>query len=179
MIKNNKGIIIWITGIPGSGKTTLARKLSKYLIKKEIPFFELSGDDIREVFKFNEYKAISRLQLAKKYSDFLNKLSKKKINVCFSTVALFHQVQKKNKKQINNYFQIYIETQIDSIIKLNKKKIYKSHKKNLWGKDIVFKKPIFSDLIIKNYPEENKDPFNKEVLNKIYIKLNKKFKFSK
>jgi len=99
MNNKNRGIVIWITGIPGSGKTTLARKLSKYLIKKNVPFFELSGDDIREVFKFNDFKAMSRLQLARKYSDFLTKLSKKKINICFSTVALFHQVQKKTKNK--------------------------------------------------------------------------------
>ena len=40
----------------------------------------------------------------------------------FSTVSLFHEVQKWNKKNIKGYYEIFINSEIKNIIKLNKKK---------------------------------------------------------
>ena len=33
MIKNNKGILFWITGFSGSGKTQMAKKIHSQIIK--------------------------------------------------------------------------------------------------------------------------------------------------
>ena len=90
-----KGVVIWITGLSGSGKTTLAKKLTKFLKKKNINFLELSGDDLRNIFNLKGYDKKSRLKIANYYSDFVYKISKKNINICFSAVVLFDEIQKK------------------------------------------------------------------------------------
>lgn len=43
-----KSFTVWFTGIPGSGKTTLARILSNHLHAKSISCAVLDGDDIRK-----------------------------------------------------------------------------------------------------------------------------------
>ena len=40
--------VIWFTGLPSSGKTTLANKLGEILETEEIPFYILDGDNIRK-----------------------------------------------------------------------------------------------------------------------------------
>ena len=49
--KRKKGILFWITGLSGSGKTSLAKKIFKF-IKKKYGTTIVSGDDIRKVFEF-------------------------------------------------------------------------------------------------------------------------------
>ena len=54
-LKNkNKGILFWITGISGSGKTDLAKKICKEITKSYGPTLVISGDDIRKIFKWME-----------------------------------------------------------------------------------------------------------------------------
>jgi len=43
-----KAPVIWLTGIPGSGKTTLAEKLQKHYQQDGLPVEILDGDEIRK-----------------------------------------------------------------------------------------------------------------------------------
>ena len=123
--KKNKGILFWITGLSGSGKTSLANRIIKTVTKKYGPTIAISGDDLRKIFNFNKFTKKERLEYALSYGKFCKALVEKKINVIFSTVSLFHKVRKWNKKNINNYVEIYIKSDINKIISQKKKYFYK------------------------------------------------------
>ena len=59
-IVKNKGILFWITGLSGSGKTSIAKKIKKEIIKKYGPTIIVSGDNFRKIFKFNSYTSKDR-----------------------------------------------------------------------------------------------------------------------
>jgi len=44
----NKGLVIWLTGLSGAGKTTLAQSLSRRLAAAGLPVETLDGDEVRE-----------------------------------------------------------------------------------------------------------------------------------
>ena len=47
-LKNNhKSLVIWMTGLSGAGKTSIANKLDKLLFTKNIQSFVLDGDNTR------------------------------------------------------------------------------------------------------------------------------------
>ena len=48
MINENKGLVIWLTGLSGAGKTTLAQSLSRELKVAGIRVETLDGDEVRE-----------------------------------------------------------------------------------------------------------------------------------
>ena len=50
MKNKNFGQVLWITGLPGSGKTSIAKKINYHLKKKNKFYFEISGDEIRKIF---------------------------------------------------------------------------------------------------------------------------------
>ena len=55
VIKNkNKGILFWITGLSGSGKTTIAKKIRPFISKKYGPTIIINGDDMRNIFKLRK-----------------------------------------------------------------------------------------------------------------------------
>ena len=66
-LKNNKGIVFWITGLSGSGKTTIAKKITPEIKKLFGPTIIISGDDLRKIFKFKGYTSSERLELGYRY----------------------------------------------------------------------------------------------------------------
>lgn len=46
--RHNKGLVIWLTGLSGAGKTTLAQSLSRQLAAAGLPVETLDGDEVRE-----------------------------------------------------------------------------------------------------------------------------------
>ena len=47
-ISGHKGLVVWLTGLPASGKSTIARTLERQLIDKKMHAFVLDGDNIRQ-----------------------------------------------------------------------------------------------------------------------------------
>ena len=166
-----KGIVFWITGLPGSGKTTIAKKIHNSIEDKFGPTIEISGDDLRKIFSFNKYDLKSRVHYAKTYSNLCQFLVKRKYNVLISTVSLFHEVHKMNRKNIKNYFEIFIQSNVKKIIRLNIKKTYKN-KKNLMGLDLKPQFPKKPDIKIINSFNKSIAAISEDLLKKIFKKLN-------
>ena len=170
-IKKNKGILFWITGLSGSGKTTIAEKIINSISKKYGSTITISGDDLRKKLNFNKFSRKHRLIYALSYSKFCKYLIDKNINVIFSTVSLFHKVRKWNRAHINNYVEIYIESDIYELIKRKKKFFYKGNYKNIVGKNLKAEFPKSPDIIIKNNFTNSLNKLSQELLRKIKIKI--------
>ena len=170
MIKN-KGIVFWITGLSGSGKTTIGKAIKLEIKKKFGPTILVNGDDIRKIFKIKTYEKKNRLIIAKQYTEFCNFISKQNINVIFTTVALFDTIHKANRKKIKNYFEIYIESDFKKIIKKRNKRFYKMKTKNIWGVDLKPEFPKKPDVKILNDFSLPIKKLKKELLNRIFDKL--------
>jgi len=168
------GIVFWITGISGSGKSTFGRKIYPFIKKKFGPTIILSGDNLRKIFKLNKYNKSYRMQAGKQYTKFLKLITSNKVNVLFSVVGLFHELHRYNRKQLKNYIEILIDANFKKT-KLRKQKFfykYKTH--NVWGIDIKPEYPKKPHIILKNDFKKNKETLSKELIKKIN-KL--KFKF--
>ena len=66
-------MVIWITGLSGAGKTTLAKEIIKQLANEKKKPILLDGDQLREIFvdsldQDDTHDCSSRLALALKYS---------------------------------------------------------------------------------------------------------------
>jgi len=168
ILNKKKGILFWITGLSGSGKTTISKKIKKDIIKFYGPTILVSGDDLRKIFKFIKYTSHDRQVLTKKFCNFAKFITEQKINLIFGVVGMIHSARKWNKQNIDNYLEIYIKTNIKSIIKVNKKKIY--HKKNsgdIVGVNIKPELPKKADIIIDNNFKRSTDILAKELIQKI------------
>lgn len=98
-------MIVWLTGQPGSGKTTLSNKLLQHLDKS----FQIDGDNLREIcdnFDYNlegRKKNIENAIVISKYLDYNN------YNVLISLVAPYRDMREKLKKT-NNVLEVYLHT---------------------------------------------------------------------
>ena len=165
-----KGILFWITGLSGSGKTTISKLIKKDIVTNYGPTILVSGDDLRKIFNFNKYTLVERKLLAKKFCNFAKFITNQNINLIFATVAMMHAPRNWNRKNIDNYVEIFIKTKINKIIEAKKKKIY--HKKNIGdivGLNIKPELPKKPDIIIINSLDKHINDLSKILVNKIKL----------
>ncbi len=167
IIKKNKGILFWVTGLPGSGKTTLAKSIYPFIKKKYGATLILSGDDLRKIFQFKSFSIKKRLIYASYYSKFCKLLTDKNINVILATVSLFNSIRSWNRKNIDNYLEIYIETDINKLFEQKKKFFYKIKSKNVMGKNLKAEFPKNPDIRVKNNFDRSIKQLSKIIIKKI------------
>ncbi len=171
MKKYEKPFLIWITGLSGSGKTLLANSIYKKIKKKNKNTILINGDDLREIFNLNLYDKKSRYNIALSYHKFILFLISQNISVVFATVSMFSRIRSLNRRKIDNYFEIYIESDVNFIRSLNKKEIYKNNN-DLWGIKIKPELPKKYDFLVKNYSKDiNFDKITTKIIKKFYSSL--------
>ena len=106
---------------------------------------------------------------------FCKKMTNQGINVIIATIAMFEDIRKWNRKNIKNYYEIYLKTSYKLIKKRNKKKLYLSKINNVIGKDIKPELPKKPDFIFKNNFKNN-SKLNEKLFLKIDHFIKKKYK---
>ncbi len=147
--------LIWITGLAGSGKTTIGKEVYKIIKEDKNDIFFLDGDVFREIFGSNlGYDINSRFETATKISNFCKALVEQNISVVCSTISLFNKIHELNKKNIENYFEIFLDVDFEELNRRDQKNIYSKaingDIRNVIGVDLAYEKPIYPNLVIDN-----------------------------
>lgn len=150
----NNGKVIWITGLSGAGKTSLGRLVVDWLNKNDKVSILLDGDELRQIFGANDhYDRTSRENLSIRYSKLCGLLASQNIIVVICTISLFHKVHTFNRKFIDQYFEVFLDTPIDVLVKRDPKNIYsqfsKGHLTDVIGLDLPAEFPKSPDLVIQ------------------------------
>ena len=170
---SDKGILFWITGLSGSGKTSLAKKIVPIIKKKYGPTVHLDGDSLRNILNLNGYSYDERLSNTKIYNKIIKLLTEQNINVVISLVGLMQKPRTWNRKYIKKYIEIYIKSEVKKIISKDKKRIYKKNK-NVVGLSIKPEFPKSPDITINNNFDKKLDYLKLVLLDKISIIVDKK-----
>ena len=129
MIKNK---ILWISGISGVGKTTIAQVLKKKL--KD--YIWIDGDKFRKMFNNDiGYSLVERNKNAERIINFVSFLNKEKKNILISANLTSLKYKKKVKRKFKNLVHINIVSTMNVLKNRDHKKIYKKNL-NVVGKDI-------------------------------------------
>ena len=100
-------IIIWLTGQPGSGKTTLAKAIKRHFRD----WFHIDGDDIRELFENKDYSKEGRMKnvlLAQQLAQYLHSKGK---DVIVSLVSPYKEQRELFKEKMGDMLkEVYIYT---------------------------------------------------------------------
>ena len=154
-------MVIWITGISGSGKSTFGKYFFKKFkkIKKNSIFFD--GDEFRKIFLDDiKYTLKDRDKNAIRLTSLVKYLSDQKVNIIISANITSQRFRNWCRKNVKNYFEIFIDVPIEILFKRDYKKLYKNALekkiKNVVGIDIKFVKPKKPDFIIDNTRSKKK-----------------------
>lgn len=118
------GSVIWITGVSGAGKTTVASLVVTRLRKAGVAVAHLDGDQIRRTLPIQGYSQEDRLAIAHHYSGLAKLLSAQGLTVVVSTISLFSSVHQTNRKEIERYLEVLLSVPLDVLIERDNRGIY-------------------------------------------------------
>lgn len=155
-----KGRVYWITGLPGSGKTTIGTALYYKMRNIYDNIVILDGDILKQfVGDTVGYTTSARRERARKYSNICKLLSEQGMWVIICTVALFDEIREWNRKNIDGYIEVFLDVPIEVLQKRNKKGLYSKTTQN---KEELFDNVEFpkeADLTIRNDKRELIDKY--------------------
>jgi adenylylsulfate kinase len=100
-------MIIWLTGQPGSGKTTICKRI----LWDKPGVFHIDGDDLRDLFDNKDYSESGRrknIELAQQIAHYLHK---KGSDVVVSLVSPYKDQRDKFKEKMgDNLVEVYVYT---------------------------------------------------------------------
>ncbi|MGN9134000.1 adenylyl-sulfate kinase [Clostridium sp. HCP1S3_B4] len=147
-----KGFLYWITGLSGSGKTTIGNILYYKLKQKLINTVILDGDILKGLNESSVgYTYTDRKNRARLYSNICKILVDQGINVIICTIAMFDDIRDWNRENIDKYIEVFLDVDMNTLKKRNKKELYSGkNQKNVAGLDVKVEFPKNPDIIIKN-----------------------------
>ena len=117
----------------------------------------LDGDDMRDMLgELASFSPKGRKKTAEAYARICKYLTNCGINVIISTIAMYHDVHKYNRKN-NNYYEILLDVEYNILKSRNKKELYSSGVKNVMGVNQVPEYPKNPDLVLKNNDKIDKE----------------------
>jgi len=174
---NQKSIVIWITGLSGSGKTTIAKELELELHNLGYLTKLLDGDNVRTGINNNlGFTLVDRQENIRRISE----VSKLFINSGVILINCFISPTKEIRDQAKeiigekDFFEIYVNTPLNICEERDEKGLYVKARagliKNFTGVDSPYEEPLNPDIEIKT-EEIAKEDAVKKILDKLLLRI--------
>src|SRR5512143_774270 len=154
--QNKEGEVIWITGLSGAGKSSIAREVVRLLRKEQRPVAFLDGDEIRAAIADPHvgYDRESRLANAMRICRFARIFSGQGLTVVVATMSLFGEVYEWNRRFLPHYFEIYSRVSCQTLKKRNPNglisRMERGEVRQVVGGDLDYDEPKASHMIVDN-----------------------------
>ena len=150
-MKMTHGMVFWVTGLAGAGKTTIGTALYEKIKKTSKETVLLDGDTLREVFGNDlGYTSEDRFKCAMRYSRLCKLLSDQGINVICCTISMFNDVRQWNRDNIASYMEIYVKADNETLMARNQKQLYSSGAPDVTGVSAPAQLPENPHITINN-----------------------------
>lgn len=152
------GYVLWMTGLSGAGKTTIALILEKELAERGCKFERLDGDVVRESLtrdlgfsKEDRDKNIERVSFVAKL------LSRNNVGVVCSFISPYAEVRNNVRKMTTNFIEVYIDAPLAVVMERDVKGMYQKaiagEIKNFTGISDPFEAPASPEIHIRTDQE--------------------------
>jgi adenylylsulfate kinase-like enzyme len=146
-------MVIWLTGLSGSGKTTIGKILYRELKPKLSNLVFVDGDTIRDIF-LNDlgFDLSSRVTQISRVQNLVRFLEGQGLNVIVSALYSNPLLLRTNREIFSQYFEVYVETPMNVLEARDTKNLYRRSRdgliNNVVGIDIEWTPPQNPDLVV-------------------------------
>lgn len=140
---------IWMTGLSGSGKTTIAKEIAFRFHINTSPILHLDGDEVRKFVNSDlKYSMKEREAHLKRIAGIAYLANLNRIPVIVSTISPTEKIRKYAKNTVHGFIEVYVKCSIEECIRRDPKNIYKKEKNQLIGVDLKYEIPRKPDIIL-------------------------------
>jgi len=125
---NHKPLLLWFTGLSGSGKSTIANRVEQELFKQKILTYTLDGDNIRTGLNSDlSFSPEDRSENIRRIAEVANLMLDAGLVVLAAFVSPYQKDREQIKSIVNeaNFVEIYINTSLEECELRDVKGLYK------------------------------------------------------
>ena len=156
--KNNghPGLVIWFTGLSGSGKSTIANELDLELNSRGLKTYVLDGDNVRmHLNKDLGFSPEDRKENIRRISEVAKLFADSGTIVMTAFISPYSEDRKSARNVIgSDFIEVFVNTPIEECIKRDPKGLYKKaiagEIKGFTGIDSPYEKPLNPEISLDN-----------------------------
>jgi adenylyl-sulfate kinase len=155
---DQKGFTLWFTGLSGSGKTAIAKRVAEQLRGRDLKVERLDGDIVRQSLtrdlgfsKEDRDKNIERVTFVAKL------LTRNGVATLCSFISPYRAVRAKVREEVGNMVEVYCYAPLETLVERDVKGLYKKalagEIKNFTGVSDPYEAPETPDVTIDSSTE--------------------------
>jgi len=143
---------LWFTGLPLSGKTTIADAVYIELEKLHIPLERIDSKDIRDLIPDIGYSREDRNRHMHRIGFLIQKLQKNSISTVASFVSPYRESRKAIREMVTNNIVVYVKADVETCKQRDYKGVYikamNGELQNFSGVNDVYEEPQHAEIVI-------------------------------
>lgn len=149
-----KGIVVWMTGLSGSGKTTIAQEVERRLVSSGYNAYVLDGDKLRRgINKDLGFSDADRVENMRRVTEMANLFCDAGIITLVTLISPFARNRLEARETIgDDFMEVYVEASIETCKERDPKKLYqkalRGQIKFFTGVDSPYEIPENPDLVL-------------------------------
>lgn len=154
-LKEQKPILLWFTGLSGSGKSTIADALERALFQRNMHTYLLDGDNVRGGLNNNlTFSPEDRTENIRRIAEVANLMLDAGLIVLASFISPYREDREMVKRIVGykNFIEVYVNTPIEICESRDVKGLYAKARageiKNFTGVDAPYEPPMAADIEI-------------------------------
>ncbi|MGI6240042.1 MAG: adenylyl-sulfate kinase, partial [Christensenellales bacterium] len=150
----DNGLVVWMTGLSGAGKTTIAQETERALVEAGIPCYVLDGDELRRGLNRDlGFSADDRRENMRRTMEVANLFRKAGTVVIVALISPFEENRRTARTLIGERFlEVYVKASLETCQSRDPKKLYRKATggeiKNFTGIDGLYEEPKNPDLVL-------------------------------
>jgi len=147
------GFVVWITGLPGSGKTTIARKLEAKLKDRGLKVEVFDGDEVRKNLSAGlGFSRQDRETHNKRVIYVCKLLARNGVNSIVALISPYRDVREYARKELPKFVEVYCKCSLQECIRRDPKGLYKKalagEINNMTGIHDPYEKPLNPEVVL-------------------------------
>jgi len=148
-----RGFVIWLTGLPGSGKTTIAVKLETQLREKGVKVESLDGDEVRKNLSPElKFSKADRQTHARRVVYVSRLLARNDVAVLVALISPYREFRAYARKEIGNFVEVYTKCSLEKCMERDPKGLYRLAKEgkitDLTGLQDPYEEPLSPEVVV-------------------------------
>ncbi len=147
MMRDQKGVTVWFTGLSGAGKTTLARAVYDELKKRGHQVEILDGDVVRQYLtKGLGFSKEDRDENIRRIGFVAHLLTRNGVIVLVAAISPYRETREEVRRKIGDFIEVYVNAPLEVCEKRDVKGLYKKARageiKNFTGISDPYEPPL-------------------------------------
>lgn len=170
-MNRNEGFVVWFTGLPSSGKSTLAQRLKEELIKRGFRVEVLDGDVVREhISRGLGFSKEDRDENIRRIYHVAYLLKRNGVVVITAAISPYREIRQEARELLKDFVEVYASCPVEKCIERDVKGMYKKalagEIKNFTGIDDPYEPPENPEVVCET-DKETVEESVKKIINKL------------